>query len=130
MPTPSKAWREIPQRYRLEAGKCQGCGLVNFPPRVVCPKCGSREFETVTLAGSGTLLTHTIIRVPPGPYEDQAPYAVGIAEMDDGVRLTAQVVDCDFADLRVGMRVKVEFRKIMEDGPAGMIHYGYKFVPE
>jgi uncharacterized OB-fold protein len=82
------------------------------------------------LAGTGKLLTYTIIRVAPGPFCDQAPYAVGIAELDDGVRLTAQVVDCDFAALKVGLRVRTEFRKVSEDGEAGIIHYGYKFVPE
>lgn len=130
MPTPSRNWREIPQRYRLEAAKCTGCGFVCFPPRVICPRCGSREFEKTKLAGSGKLLTYTIIRVAPQPFEDQAPYAVGIAELDDGVKLTAQVVDCDFSKLAVGMRVKVEFRRIYEEGAAGVIYYGYKFIPE
>ncbi len=130
MPTPSRNWREIPQRYRLEAAKCAGCGFVCFPPRVICPRCGSREFEKTKLAGSGKLLTYTIIRVAPQPFEDQAPYAVGIAELDDGVKLTAQVVDCDFSKLAVGMRVKVEFRRIYEEGAAGVIYYGYKFIPE
>ena len=130
MPTPSRNWREIPQRYRLEAAKCRGCGFVCFPPRVICPRCGSREFEKTKLAGSGKLLTYTIIRVAPQQFEDQTPYAVGIAELDDGVRLTAQVVDCDFSKLAVGMRVKIEFRRIYEEGAAGVIYYGYKFVPE
>jgi uncharacterized OB-fold protein len=130
MPTPSRNWREIPQRYRLEAAKCRGCGLVCFPPRVICPRCGSREFDKAKLAGSGKLLTYTIIRVAPQQFEDQAPYAVGIAELDDGVRLTAQIVDCDFSKLAVGMRVKVEFRRIYEEGAAGVIYYGYKFIPE
>jgi scaffold protein (connect acetoacetyl-CoA thiolase and HMG-CoA synthase) len=129
MPTPSRSWRETPQRYRLEAGKCRGCGFVAFPPRVVCPECGGREFEPARLAGTGRLLTYTIIRVPPAPFEDQAPYAVGIAELADGVRLTAQVVECDFSELRVGLPVRLEFRKISEDGAAGVISYGYKFVP-
>jgi len=130
MPTPSRYWREIPQRYRLEAGKCQSCGFICFPPRLVCPRCGGREFEPTRLAGAGQLLTYTIIRVPPAPFEDQAPYAVGIAELDDGVKLTAQVVDCDFSRLRVGLRVSLEFRKVSEEGNAGVIYYGYKFVPE
>lgn len=130
MPTPSRNWREIPQRYRLEAAKCRGCGLVCFPPRVICPRCGSREFDKAKLAGSGKLLTYTIIRVAPQQFEDQAPYAVGIAELDDGVSLTAQIVDCDFSKLAVGMRVKVEFRRIYEEGAAGVIYYGYKFIPE
>ncbi len=82
------------------------------------------------LAGAGKLITYTVIRVAPEGFEDQTPYAVGIAELDDGARLTAQVVDCDFSQLRVGLRVKLEFRKMHEDGAAGIIHYGYKFVPE
>ncbi len=130
MPTPSRSWREIPQRYRLEAGKCTGCGFICFPPRLVCPRCGSREFTKTKLADSGKLLTYTIIRVAPHQYVDQAPYAVGIAEQDDGTNLTAQIVDCDFQDLKIGMRVKIEFRKIYEEGEAGVILYGYKFVKE
>lgn len=129
MPNPSKYWREIPQRYRLEAGKCTKCGFIAFPPRLVCPQCGNRKFEKTKLADSGTILTFTIIRVPPHQFEDQAPYAVGIAELDDGVRLTAQIVDCDSGVLKIGMRVRIEFRKIYEEGEAGLIYYGYKFVP-
>ncbi len=130
MPTPSRYWREIPQRYRTEAAKCANCGFVCFPPRLVCPECGAREFGAVKLAQAGSLITYTIIRVPPHPFADQSPYAVGIAELDDGVRLMAQVVDCDFEALKVGLRVRLEFRKISEEGEAGVIYYGYKFVPE
>jgi hypothetical protein len=130
MPTPSRYWREIPQRYRLEAGKCKKCGFICFPPRLVCPNCGAREFEPTKLADKGKIVTYTIIRVPPKQFVDQAPYAIGIAELDDGVKLTAQIVDCEFENLKIGMRVKIEFRKISEEGEAGVIYYGYKFVPE
>lgn len=130
MPTPSRYWREIPQRYRFEAGKCRACGYVCFPPRVVCPRCGAREFEAVKLPEAGSLVSYTVIRVAPHAFVDQSPYAAGIADLDDGTRLTAQIVDCDFDDLKVGLRVKLEFRKIYEEGESGVIYYGYKFVPE
>ncbi len=130
MPTPSRYWREIPQRYRLEAGKCKNCGFIAFPPRTICPRCQSRAFETIILADSGKVVSFTIIRVPPQPFSDQAPYAVGIVDLDDGVRLTGQIVDCAFEELKIGMRVKIEFRKVYEEGEAGVIYYGYKFVPE
>lgn len=129
MPTPSRNWREIPQRYRLEAAKCKGCGHISFPPREICAECGKQGFEKKVLADTGKLLTYTIIRVAPEGFEDQAPYAVGIVELDDGVHLTAQVVDCDFAKLKVGLRVRIEFRKVSQEGEKGPIHYGYKFVP-
>ncbi len=130
MTTPSRYWREIPQRYRLEANKCKKCGFVSFPPRLICPKCQNREFEEAKLAEKGKVLTFTVIRVPPRQFIDQAPYAVGIVELDDGVKLTGQVVDCDFEDLKIGKRVKIEFRKIFDEGEAGILCYGYKFVPE
>jgi uncharacterized OB-fold protein len=49
--------------------------------------------------------------------------------MKDGTKITAQITDCDFDDLEIGKRVRVEFRKIQEEGGAGIIEYGYKFVP-
>ncbi len=118
MSTSARYWREIPQRYRYEGAKCKGCGKIFFPPRVVCKSCGGREFDKVELAKQGKLLTHTVIRVGPSQFSDQTPYAVGIAELDDGVRLTAQIADVDFDELKVGMPVKLEFRKVRDEGEA------------
>jgi uncharacterized OB-fold protein len=129
MSTSARYWREIPQRYRYEAARCTGCGSLSFPPRVVCDSCGCHEHETVGMADKGKLLTYTVIRVGPSQFSDQTPYAVGIAELDDGVRLTAQIADADFDELKVGLPVKLEFRKIRDEGEAGIICYGYKFVP-
>ena len=124
-----RIWREMPQRYRYEAGKCKKCGKIFFPPRLICSACKSREFETITLNRTGKLLTYTIIRVPPSQFKDEAPYAVGIVELEGGGRITAQIVDCDFDNLNIGMKVKMEFRRIQAEGEAGIIGYGYKCVP-
>ena len=128
MVTPARYWREIPQRYRLEAGKCSGCGKIYFPPRVVCA-CGSREFETVRLEDEGELKTFTVIRVAPSQFTDEAPYVVGIIELNDGVRITAQVVDCDEDNLEIGQKMKIEFRRLQTIGEGGILCYGYKCVP-
>ena len=39
MPSP-RYWREVPTRFRLEAARCRSCGVVNYPVRLVCSKCG------------------------------------------------------------------------------------------
>ena len=122
-------WREIPQRYRMEALKCQECGRICFPPRLICPKCHSREFESIRLSDEGTIYTYTVIRVPPSQFKDEAPYAVAVVELEDGARITAQVADCAFEELEIGKRVRIEFRKIQEDGEAGILCYGYKCIP-
>jgi uncharacterized OB-fold protein len=129
MANPARYWREIPQRYRLEAGKCKSCGEVYFPPRLVCAQCRSREFETIRLQNEGKVLTYTIIRVGPSQFADQTPFAVGVVELDGGVRITSQIVDCDFEKLAIGQRVRLEFRKIQKQGSAGILCYGHKCVP-
>ncbi|RDE17938.1 MAG: hypothetical protein C4K49_00295, partial [Candidatus Thorarchaeota archaeon] len=50
-------------------------------------------------------------------------------ELDEGTRLTAQIVNCDAEDVSIGMRVRACFRKITEFGHGGLIVYGYKFEP-
>ncbi|MBZ5496458.1 MAG: Zn-ribbon domain-containing OB-fold protein [Acidobacteriia bacterium] len=129
MPNPARYWREIPQRYRLEAGKCTSCGEVFFPPRLICTKCRCRRFETVKLHDEGHLVTYTVIRVGPSQFADQTPYAVGIVELDGGVRITIQIVDCEFDKLVMGQRMRIEFRRLQKQGDAGILCYGYKCVP-
>ena len=68
--TTARYWREVPQRYRMEAGKCTACGEVHFPPRRVCMKCGKQEFETVVLPDTGTVETYTVIRVAPDEFTE------------------------------------------------------------
>jgi uncharacterized protein len=122
-------WRETPQRYRYEANKCKECGRVFFPPRRSCGPWCSCHLEPHTMAATGKLLTYTIIHIAPDQFGDEAPYILGICEMTDGARITAQVVDCPHDKLAVGMAVQIEFRKIQEDGHAGILMYGYKVVP-
>ena len=128
MQNSARYWREIPQRYRMEAGKCASCGAICFPPRRRCPECGSCSFQTVKLGDHGKILTYTVIRVAPAQFSDQVPYAVAIVELDGGGRITTQIADCEFDQLAIGQRVRLEFRKVQKDGAAGILCYGYKFV--
>ena len=130
MLSPARAWREYPQRYRLEAARCTGCGKISYPPRVVCPGCHGREFETVTLSREGTVVTFTVVHVPPTGFEGQVPLILVLVELEEGVRTMVQLADvADPSEVRIGMPVRLEFRKISEDGEAGTINYGHKAVP-
>jgi len=124
----ARYWREIPQRYRMEAGKCEKCGKVYFPPRIICSGCKNEEFETINLSDEGKIISYTVIHTPPTEFFDESPYAMGIIELDDGVSITAQIADCGADDLEIGKRVKVVFRKIRQEGDHGIKCYGYKCV--
>ncbi|HKQ70647.1 MAG TPA: Zn-ribbon domain-containing OB-fold protein [Polyangiaceae bacterium] len=127
MPAPQYA-REIPRRYRLEGARCNGCSKVAFPARRVCPSCHGDAFAPITLLGKGKLVTWTVIHVAPSDLAMQSPYVVGIVELAEGVRVTAQVVDCDPTELTFGTPLEHVFRRVRTEGAGGIIQYGYKFT--
>jgi len=127
--SPALAWREYPQRYRLEAARCTGCGKVLYPPRAVCPVCRCRTFEKVTLPREGKVVTFTVVRVPPTGFTEQSPLPIALVELANGVRVMVQIADvADPSTLEIGMPVRLEFRRINSDGEAGVIFYGHKAV--
>lgn len=123
----SRSWREQNHRYRLEAGKCAKCGKVWMPNRLVCG-CGGREFKDITLSGKGKLLTWTEVREAATEFEMFAPYLIGLIELEEGVKITAQLVDMP-KPITAGMPLRSVFRKLRDDGEEGIILYGYKFTP-
>jgi len=128
MPSP-RYWREIPNRYRLEAGRCSGCGKVVYPQRRICPSCRGEDWESLVLTRKGKVVTSTVIYVPPGDFEMEAPYAMAIVETPEGARLMTQVVDCEPGSVLPGMEVSLEFRRIRREGHSGILCYGHKAVP-
>jgi uncharacterized OB-fold protein len=126
---PARVAREFPSRYRLEGARCEKCGTISFPARRVCPSCRGRKFTVVPLKPEGKVLTWTVIHVGPSSHKHEVPYALAVVELADGVRTTCQIADLDPAQVVAGMPVRLEFRRVQEDGEAGVIAYGHKAVP-
>jgi len=125
-------WREIPQRYNLIGNECGSCKKVYFPPRESCPYCRRKsmgKMKEKKLSGKGEILTYSIIYNAPGHFERYVPYPIAIIKLDDGPKVTAQIVDCEIDDVKIGMKLQSTFRKIQADGDRGAIYYGYKFKP-
>jgi uncharacterized OB-fold protein len=127
-------WRTIPQRYRLVGHKCKKCGQVNFPPKGVCRYCNdSSDFEELRLSGRGKVHTFTLIGAGGAPPEFAAQekaggsYPVAIVELEEGPKVIGQMADADPKQVRIGMDVRAELRRIYEE--EGVIRYGFKFVP-
>ena len=64
---------------------------------------------------------------PAAGFELQVPYILALVQMDEGPVLTGQVVDSPPELVRHGARVKGVFRKLGQDGEAGVIYYGTKW---
>jgi uncharacterized protein len=131
----ARFWRETPRRYNLGGSKCTACGTVYFPPRPVCPACthhrqSIEKMVPFQLAGAGEVLSFTVVHEAAEGFEMQVPYVLALVKTDEGPVLTGQVVDLEPPDVRIGLRVHATFRKLREEGAAGVIHYGYKFAPD
>ena len=131
----ARFWRETPRRYNLAGSRCTICGTVYFPPRPVCPTCPQhrQSIEKMVgfqLSGTGEVVSYTIVHEAAEGFEIQVPYVLALVKTDEGPVLTAQVVDLAPADVRIGLKVHATFRKLREEGAAGVIHYGYKFAPD
>ena len=82
--------------------KCTHCGAVSVPPRQICPKCHSTDNEIIALSGKGKLAAFTVISVPPvmmaeAGYDAKNPYCVGIVELEEGARISAQILGVDMS---------------------------------
>ncbi len=130
----ARFWRETPRRYNLGGSKCTTCGTVYFPPRSVCPECTSHrqsieKMVPFQLSGDGEVISYTIVHDAAEGFEMQVPYVVALVQTVEGPILTGQVVNVEPDGVRIGLRVRATFRKLREEGKAGVIHYGYKFAP-
>ena len=80
-------------------------------------------------SGKGRVFTHTVIRFPSEGFKRYAPYVIGIVQLDEGPKVTSQIVDCHPEDVYISMPVEACFRKLTAQGKEGMICYGFKFRP-
>ncbi|MCA9938511.1 MAG: Zn-ribbon domain-containing OB-fold protein [Anaerolineales bacterium] len=125
----SRHWRLKTQRYSLVGEVCPSCGVKLFPPRDVCLECEAPAKELFTFTGLGEVFSYTTIYDAPAGFERYAPYTVALVKLAEGPLVTAQLTDIAPEDVQMGMPVEMVTRKLTEDGPEGMIVYGYKFRP-
>ncbi len=89
----------------IYAYKCQHCGTLHYPFRMVCKNCKANdffEFDQVPLPKTGKLLTFTHVYNLPAEY-DVAKLGLGIVELDNGMRITGQI---DIDNPKMGMKVQ------------------------
>lgn len=128
--TVPRFWREIPQRYNLQASQCGQCQAIHFPPREVCPTCRRASIGRMTmvnLSGRGAILESTRVHKPAPGFELQVPYVVALVQTVEGPVVTGQVVDSPAGSAVAGAQVKAVFRRLGADGEAGVIYYGTKW---
>ncbi len=125
----AKHWRLQKQRYGLVGVECEDCGGRFLSQRQLCPRCQSSRLRPHQFKPDGKVYTHTVIFDAPAGYEEFAPYAAALVQLEEGPLVAAQLTDVDVEDVRIGMPVEMVTRRLRQYGEDGLIVYGYKFRP-
>jgi uncharacterized protein len=94
---------------KLMAGKCLKCGKIHLPPRTLCDNCFSQDFEWINVSGKGKLVTYTVIHVAPQQFQHLTPYAVGIVELENGLKIPGMIQGATQEQLKIGMDLNLDF---------------------
>jgi uncharacterized OB-fold protein len=116
-PVAAPFW-EAAARHELVLPFCGACEAFFFYPRVICPRCGSREVQWRQATGRGRVHTFCIHHQSQLPgFRDAVPFVTAIVELEEGPRLMTFLagVDPDPAAIRCDMQVEVAFTEL-DDG--------------
>ncbi len=94
--------------------RCAGCGAPAIPPQYACGGCGGERFEPATLPGRASVYSHTTIRIAPEAFRAQAPYVIVLADLEEGLRITARLGGNSQAPLAMGQELL--FERVDESG--------------
>lgn len=109
----SKGYWEACQRHELVLQRCGACGALRHYPRALCPRCLSDAVEWVRAGGRGTVYSFTVTHQNQAPgFRDALPYVLAYVELEEGVRLLTNIVDCPPDAVRIGLPVEVVFEDV------------------
>jgi uncharacterized protein len=107
-------WPE--QNAQLIGSRCDECAATTWPRQPDCPRCSKPTMSDRLLPRRGTLVAWTTQGfVPKLPYlgaetaDTFEPFAVGLVQLGDEVRVEARLTENDPAKLRFGMEVELVF---------------------
>ena len=100
---------------RVELQHCGSCEQYIYYPRTHCPGCLTRDLEWRELSGNGVVHTYTVARRPTAPpWSEDVPQLIAVVELDEGPRLTTELVNVEPDAIEVGMRVQPVFQAVGE----------------
>lgn len=121
IPVVSGIFAELPEGPRLVGARCTTCKTPYFPRSPVChnPDCTESKIEDALFGPSGTLWSVAVQDYPPPPParfdKPYRPYAMGVVDLDDGLRVLGQLTAEDPGTVKVGQRVELVIDTLCHD---------------
>ena len=124
-PSAPPAFRHADWKFGFVGSLCE-CGTRHLPPSLVCRHCGAVEKMTPERCTEvpGTVTTFSIDHLV---YSESPPVVFGVIDFDGGGRYQCELTDMNPAEIAVGTRVEMTFRKLYTVD--GIHNYHWKARP-
>jgi uncharacterized OB-fold protein len=96
---------------------CRDTNRFQHYPRPVSIYTGSRNLEWREVSGEGQIYACTIIRIPGPGSEGRIPLSVATVELDEGVRIIANIIGSNPEEVKIGQRVVLACDHLDGDTP-------------
>lgn len=97
----------------LRIQSCSDCCGWMYPAKKRCQHCGSEALTWLAVPGNGILYSHARLqRVHHPRHEGRLPLILALIDLEQGVRISSNLVNCHPSDARVGMAVQVLFEEL------------------
>lgn len=105
-------YKEMLENKVIQGSKCEKCGNLMLPPRIICNNCGGKKMKPHNFIKQGTIKALSKIHVPLTQFQEKCPYTVSIVKLIEGPMISGVVTD----DEKVEVGTKVEAIFLKQDG--------------
>ena len=99
-------WWHMAEEGKLGIQRCLGCQTLRHPPRPMCGDCHSLDWDTIESSGQGSICSFTVLHHPRFPGYDY-PLIIVLVDLEEGTRLTSQLVECEPQEVDFGLPVQM-----------------------
>jgi uncharacterized OB-fold protein len=99
-------------------------GAAQFYPRSTSLATGRGDLEWRAVSGRGTVYSFTVTHVPIPGFEDEVPYVIAMIDLEEGVRILANMTGVTEDAMEIGLPVRVAFEQRTDD-----VRY-FRFEPD
>ena len=103
-------WWQMAEEGKLGIQRCRGCQTLRHPPRPMCGDCHSLDWDAVQSSGRGSICSYTVLHHPQFPGYDY-PLIIVLVDLEEGTRLTSQLVGCQPQEVDFGLSVEMQIQR-------------------
>lgn len=90
--------------------RCRTCENYQYHYKGFCSHCWTGEIEDVAASGRGRVWSYTVVHRTRMPgFQDEVPYVVALVELDEGVKVLSNIINCAPERVNIGLSVQLTF---------------------